>query len=248
MFTNIRLLLREQIFKTNILSIFINPFYFIRRDLYNNIKLLSPFLSGRMIDFGCGRKPYKSLFSNVKEYIGVDIKVSGHEHLEGGRLQVDVFYDGKTIPFANEYFDSMLCSEVFEHIFNLDEILLEINRVLKKDALALITVPFVWDEHEAPYDFGRYTSFGIKYLLSKNGFEIVTLKKSGHFTVVVWQLWILYCYYLIQSKRKIITYILYIFLISPLVVLGIFITLLLPKIDTLYHNNVLIAKKIRSIN
>ncbi len=42
----------------------------------------------------------------------------------------------------------------------------------------LITVPFVWNEHEIPYDFGRYTSFGIIDLLQKNGFEIIELRKS----------------------------------------------------------------------
>lgn len=51
--------------------------------------------------------------------------------------------------------------------FHIQEIVKELNRVLKENGEMLITVPFVWNEHEIPYDFGRYTSFGIIDLLQK---------------------------------------------------------------------------------
>ena len=55
---------------------------------------------------------------------------------------------------------------------------MEISRVLKPGGNILITVPFIWDEHEKPNDFGRYSSFGIKYLFESNNFQILNYKKS----------------------------------------------------------------------
>src|SRR5687768_12801984 len=121
--------IRKQSFEPGIAGIFLNPFYFIRRALFSHIKAMAPSLSGRLLDFGCGRKPYEHLFS-VKEYIGIDMEQTGHEHTHS---KVDVYYDGKHIPFADESFDSVFCSEVFEHIFNLDEVIEEIGRILKKN-------------------------------------------------------------------------------------------------------------------
>ena len=102
-------LLERQSFQPNLLSVFINPFFFIRKGLYRQIKRNSGYLHGEMIDFGCGRKPYRNLF-NVDKYVGVDIEVSGHEHKNS---EVDVFYDGKSLPFQSETFDTFFCSEVF---------------------------------------------------------------------------------------------------------------------------------------
>jgi len=119
--------LKHQSFHPSLFSLFIHPFYFIRRDLYKNIKRLAPQLKGKLLDFGCGRKPYEPLFS-VDEYIGIDIQKSGHDH---SKPKVDVYYDGQHIPFPDASFDSLFCSEVVEHIFNPNEILQEINRVLK---------------------------------------------------------------------------------------------------------------------
>lgn len=160
--------LKQQSFQPNFLSVFINPFFFLRKGLYRQIKKSSRHLQGEMLDFGCGRKPYKNLFQ-VNKYVGVDIEVSGHPHQNS---EIDVFYDGKTIPFPDESFDSFFCSEVFEHVFNLEEIIIELKRILKPGGKGLITVPFAWPEHESPYDFARYTSFGIRSVLERNGLRI----------------------------------------------------------------------------
>src|SRR5579875_3035709 len=124
------------------------PNYLIRNRLLKNIQKLSSHLHGKLLDFGCGQKPYKNLFS-VQEYIGVDFENLGHPHVNES---IDIFYDGHKLPFANETFDSVFCSEVFEHIFNLEEILKELNRVLKSGGMMLITCPFSYCEHEVPND------------------------------------------------------------------------------------------------
>lgn len=166
-----------------------NPFYFIRNSLLTKVKEYAPGLTGRLLDFGCGSKPYESLFNNVTEYIGLDYEGEGHSHKDES---IDFFYDGKKIPFDDESFDSVFSSEVFEHLFNLAEILPEINRVMKKNAKLLITCPFVWPEHEVPVDFARYTLFALKDQLEKNGFKIITIDKSGDFTMAIYQMRMVY--------------------------------------------------------
>jgi SAM-dependent methyltransferase len=231
--------LKKQSFQPGIFSVFINPFFFIRRSLYMNIKRFAPRLEGKMLDFGCGRKPFENLFS-VKQYVGLDIEQSGHDHKNS---KVDVFYDGKTIPFEAETFDSLFCSEVIEHVFNPDEVLPEMNRVLKKGALVLITVPFCWNEHEVPYDYARYSSFGITHLLEKNGFKVLELEKSGNFVRVNFQLWALYFFEQFKRWGK-VGYALSLLFIAPLNLLGSILLPLFPKNKSLFFNNIVLAQKV----
>jgi len=232
--------LKLQSFQPTFWSIFLNPFYFIRRDLFRNIKSLAPQLSGKLIDFGCGRKPYENLFC-VDQYIGIDLETTGHDHTNS---KVDVFYDGKTIPFANESFDSLFFSEVLEHVFNVDEVLTEITRVLKPGARALITVPFSWNEHEVPYDFGRYTSFGVQHLLKQKGFDIIEYRKSGHYSRVVFQLSSLYFFELFKKYGR-PGYIVSMIFIVPIHLAGSIISFLFPRNNSLYFNNIILAQKKR---
>jgi len=224
-----------------------NAFYFIRNALYKKIKEYAPRLQGRMLDFGCGSKPYQSLFTNVSEYIGLDYDNEGHSHKNEA---IDFFYDGITIPFPNEHFDSVFSSEVFEHIFNLEEIIPELNRVMKKGGNLLITCPFVWPEHEVPVDFARYTTFSLKHLLEKNGFTILALDKSGNFMMAIHQMRMVYFNehfipaFPILGKSKF-------FrnnippLINPLLNAWFsFKNRMLPKRNDWYLNNIILAEKI----
>lgn len=231
---------KKQQFQTNFFSVFLNPFFIIRQSLFKAIKKNVCRLNGVMLDFGCGSKPYKSLFNNVETYIGLDIENEGHTH---NNEDIDVFYDGKRIPFKNEYFDSLFASEVLEHVFDIDESLKEINRVLKKDALALFTLPFAWNEHEVPNDFGRYTSFGIKHLLEKHNFKILEFKKTGHFAAVIAQYRILYIYELLAPKSKYLKIIFNLIFIAPFTIIGFIFSSIMPRNKSLYFNNVVLVKK-----
>lgn len=224
-------------------DIFRNPFYFIRLRLFQVFKQYLPELKGIVLDFGCGSKPYETLFVNTTSYIGLDIEVSGHSHLNE---KIDVFYDGKQVPFNDNYFDNVFCSEVMEHVFNPDESLLEINRVLKPGGKLLLTCPFVWPEHEAPFDYARYSSFGITHLLERNGFEIIQRIKTGYFAEVILQQMIFYIFVLLPKKPRILYFILHQIFILPLIVSGIFLNAILfekLKRKELFHNNVILARK-----
>ena len=231
---------KEQQFKPNFLSLFINPFFIIRRSLYRSIKTEAVKLEGKLLDVGCGSKPYESSFVNAKEYIGLDIENEGHSH---EKEPIDVYYDGKTIPFADNHFDAVFSSEVFEHVFDIDELIPEIKRVLKPGGKMLVTVPFAWNEHEVPNDFGRYTSFGLKYLLEKHGLKLINYKKSGHFAEVVAQLAVLYLHELTDTTNKNLNLIRNFLLLSPFMILGVVVSFILPRNYSLYFNNIILVEK-----
>lgn len=163
-------------------------FFINRRAILSGISKHAPQLKGKLLDFGCGSKPYRSLF-DADEYIGLDYENEGYSPRNE---QIDVFYDGKRIPFPNETFDSVLATEVFEHVFYLDDTLKEINRVMKESGKLLISCPFVWNEHLVPFDFARYSSFGMTALLERNGFSVLAMEKTSNFVETLFQMRLLY--------------------------------------------------------
>lgn len=219
-----------------------HPFYFIRKGLLQYVGKYAQELQGDLLDFGCGAKPYRDLFHHVTSYTGVDFENEGHGH---ANEQIDVFYDGKTLPFNNEVYDAVFCSEVFEHLFNLPEILKELNRVLKPGGKMLITCPFVWPEHEKPHDFARYTWYALQSEVEKAGFEVVTIDKSGDFFTTVLQLRALYFYYFILPKlsNRFLVKMVGKIVFSLFNSMGLLLRKLLPTNKDLYLNNVIIVKK-----
>lgn len=157
-------------------SVFISSSFHIRRGLYLQIKKNANNISGDILDFGCGSKPYQKLFSNCSSYVGVDLQVSGHNHKDS---KVDVFYDGNELPFLDDAFDTIVSFEVLEHVPNVDKILKEVRRVLKPGGSIYLTIPFMYPEHEMPYDFQRWTSLGIRNLLSDNDFGAIQIVKTN---------------------------------------------------------------------
>lgn len=219
-----------------------SPFYLIRKAILKHIASHAPKLRGEMLDFGCGSKPYRSLFE-VDEYIGLDYENPGHPH---ANEQIDVFYDGKTIPFPNHTFDAVLATEVFEHVFQLDETLLEIHRVMKPGAKLLLSAPFVFMEHEAPHDFARYSTFGMSAVLERNGFRIVSLEKTSNYVEVLGQLGLLYLNSTFVGYLHIIPLIgnpLRTFFICLLNIAAIVLGKILPVRKDLYLGLVVLAQK-----
>lgn len=195
------------------------------------------------MDFGCGSKPYRTLFNNVTEYVGVDYDSPGHPHTNE---QIDIFYDGKHLPFGDDHFDSVFSTEVFEHIFNLPEILRELNRVMKPGGKILITCPFAICEHEVPNDFARYTSFALKHLLESHGFSVLELGKTGNAVETIWQLRITYWHQHILYKVRKIPVLragLRLLIYTGFNLLGLFWSKILPVRKDLYLNNIVLAQK-----
>lgn len=143
--------------------------YLPQKRLYQGIAQLSSMVKGKILDLGCGNKPYKELFEHT-DYIGIDTFNSGHPHQDSA---ADIYYDGHKMPFEDNSFDAIICFQVVEHISDINLTLSECKRVLKKEGLLLITAPLLWPEHERPYDFRRWTSIGLKAHMEEAKFDIL---------------------------------------------------------------------------
>jgi SAM-dependent methyltransferase len=226
-------------FKPGLFGLFINPFFWPRYGLYTSIKKFADKVDGNILDVGCGKKPYMSLFNYIS-YIGMDIENEGHDHVGE---DIDVFYNGKTFPFEDGHFDSIIANQVFEHVFNPGQFIAECNRVLKCGVMFLITVPFVWDEHEIPNDFGRYSSFGIAAILKEYNFEIVQqLKTLNDFRAPLVMI-ILYMYKIKTTNLRVLDSLTTLIFIAPLNFFGLLVFKFLPKNNDLFIDNVVLCKK-----
>lgn len=229
---------KKQMYFPGWIGLFVNPFYFARSGLAKAMKDHAPNLNGCLLDVGCGSKPYKFLF-NVQAYVGLDINT------ESACLRgvADDYYDGEVFPYPDSSFDSLLCSQVLEHIFNPDVFLAEMNRVLKQGGRLLLTVPFVWDEHEQPYDYARYSSFGLRSLLEKNGFKIIEQKKIGGNAALLFQLINAYLYKVTQKWPKILKLCFVVTVVASVNVLGFIAERLLPDNPDLFLDQIVLAEK-----
>ena len=237
----IRLIKKEQ-FQPRFIALFTNPFFFARRGLYKGILEYGPFITGKTLDIGCGQRPYEHLVAST-QYIGLEIDTPVARAIG----KADVYYSGERFPFEDASFDSVMLNQVFEHVFNPSTFLLEVNRILKPGGRMLLTVPFVWDEHEQPYDYARYSSFGLSSILSKTGFRIVRHKKSVNDLGLIFQLLNAYTYKNIVTKNLVVNQILYLFLMAPVNIIGFLVSKLSPKNNDLYLDNIILAEKVRNV-
>ncbi len=231
---------RREMFSPGWFAIFINPFYFARAGLYRAMTDFAPRLNGRLLDVGCGSKPYRSLFS-VGTYVGLDVDN------ESSRRQgvADHLYDGHTFPFAEGAFDSVLCNQVLEHVFNPDEFLREIARVLTPGGRLLLTVPFVWDEHEQPYDYARYSSFGLRALLEKNGFRLIVHNKLGADVTTLFQLLNVYLFKVIRPMPVALRLLFTVTIMAFVNLFGLLARSLLPSSPDLFLDHVVLAERLQ---
>jgi len=234
----IRAYLSRQMFHPGPVGILVNPFYLARRNLDRHIAAFAPRLGGSLLDVGCGTKPYRSYFT-VDEYIGLEIGDRAHQ----SSVQADVYYDGERFPFDANRFDSVTMFQVLEHVFEPDRFLAEVHRVLKPGGKLLIAVPFVWDEHEQPYDYGRYSTFGLRHLLNCNGFSTDLIERSCRAPAVLFQLINAYLFKLTVTKSRAINAIITSLLMSPFTIAGIVLATLLPNHDDLYLDNIALFTK-----
>ncbi|MGV0983525.1 MAG: class I SAM-dependent methyltransferase [Limnohabitans sp.] len=138
---------------------------------------------GHLYDLGCGEMPYKDwLLTHADQYTGVDWGGTQHQ------LKADIVADlNAPLPIDNEVADSVISLSVMEHLREPQVFLGESHRILKRGGVMVLQVPFMWWVHEAPYDYYRYTQYGLRYMFEKAGFTDITVYPQTGF----WVMWTL---------------------------------------------------------
>jgi 2-polyprenyl-3-methyl-5-hydroxy-6-metoxy-1,4-benzoquinol methylase len=126
------------------------------RTVYAFLRQTVPAMQGKVLDVGCGESPYAHLLTAGASYTGIDI-VHADEFGMTTRNGI-VTFDGRTLPFSNEYFDHIICTEVIEHVEEPKTFVTELRRVLKNGGTLVATIPFSARVHHEPYDYQRFTS------------------------------------------------------------------------------------------
>lgn len=153
------------------------PWHFqwlVMSDLRRAVKATSEnvYPGSKVLDVGCGSKPYKPYLPDNIEYHGLDIP--------GGSPDPDYEVDPlQAWPIEDNYYDIIICHQVLEHVEDVNLTLSEMARVLKPQGKVIISVPFLYSEHGAPYDFRRFTAYGLERLLSQDFESFHTQRISG---------------------------------------------------------------------
>lgn len=173
---------------------------------------------GKVIDIGCGEKPYyKYVKHKVESYIGLD-----HPDTPHSKENIDVLSTAYSIPFEDNFFDLAILTQVIEHLEEPQRALKEINRVTKIGGQLIIAWPFLYPIHEAPRDFFRYTSYGMRAMAEQAGFEVQKMVPVSGFWVTLFGLTSLYIF----GKSR------YLYLIlSPLILVLFLFCMLLNALD-----------------
>ncbi len=140
--------------------------------LENSLRQCAPCVKGRLLDVGCGRRPYQhSFFAAASQYIGVDFLLD--------RSEPDVVCSALGLPFAADAFDTVVSTEVLEHVPDPLLALREMRRVLKPGGCLILSTPMYWPRHDVPCDFFRYPYDGLLHLVNESGLQLTRLFNRG---------------------------------------------------------------------
>lgn len=128
-----------------------------------------------ILDAGAGESVYKKLFSHC-DYKAIDLAV-GESRWNYANLDYVSSLDD--MPIEDDVFDAVLCTQVLEHLEWPRESVKEMHRVLKRGGKLYMTVPMAQNEHQVPYDFFRYTSYGLESICKYAGFHDIKITPFG---------------------------------------------------------------------
>lgn len=220
-----------------------NPTWIAERGLWSGIEaLVSQIRLGKeqtWLDVGCGERPYSALFS-ATGYIGLDVQASGRP---SAMKRPDVTYDGERLPVKQGSVDGIICTQVLEHVAQPERFISELARVLREGGWLVLSAPLFWQEHEVPYDFFRYTSYGMKALLELSGFEVIEIRKSSGAIEALAQGASVYAFENLQVPVRGFGRLIALGVCGPIQLAGVLLQRLLPDRGDLYLDLVVLARR-----
>lgn len=149
--------------------------------LDSHLTELSPLITGDVLDLGCGEMPYREwMLRFCKTYTGIDWSSTPH------KLRADVVADlNRPIPLEADIADTIVSISTLEHLNNPANLLNESYRLLRPGGVLVLQVPFMWHVHEAPFDYFRFTQYGLRKLAEDANFSQIEIRiMSGVWTTV----------------------------------------------------------------
>jgi len=131
----------------------------------------------RLLDIGCGKGELKNRLPDDVSYLGFDYPATG---IERYHAEPDILGSAEALPLAENSVDVAVCLEVMEHLPDPVAAAGEIARVLRPGGRAVVSVPFAYPIHDAPFDFQRMTSYQLVHMFESSGLRIELLQETGH--------------------------------------------------------------------
>lgn len=148
---------------------------------------------GKLLDLGCGKVPFYQAYKDfITDNVCVDWDNSLHDN-----IFLDYKCDlSKKLPFKDSSFDTIVLSDVLEHIPYPEHLWGEMARLLSKGGKVIMNVAFFYGLHEIPHDYYRYTKYALSHLIEKSKLKIVKLESIGGLPEVITDLYARYFMYI----------------------------------------------------
>jgi len=181
-------------------------------------KAIIKYSRGKVLDVGCGNKPFYPYIKNtIDQYIGLEHKDSIH-----AKDKADILGSADDISLPDDHVDTVILTQVIEHVENPSAVFKEIKRVLKAQGILIVAWPFLYPVHEEPRDFYRYTEFGLLHLAKEAKMEVISIVPVSGF----WITWFGFLSIYLRGKSLIIYIVLY-----PILLLLKILCVLVQRLD-----------------